>query len=204
MLYVKDHKTFAKFDYESQPTDVISLGAIVKYQDEHNADTKNDIGVVIQTFEDGEFRTDMNGMTHISQVVPATIKDIEKYRPNLLSELMTPKTFNDELTELRNRCIEYIKSVLNFRGTNYEVTDPANYEDGLEDEIYSLPRAWNATKHGYHIEYAIVIINIENDVLSFYGIEIGEMGDEVTLTVDDLTTETICSLADLVKSLEGY
>lgn len=87
MLFVKDHTKFACFDYTSQPTDVISLGAIVKYQDDEYPDKNNDIGVVIQTFDDGEFRTDMNGMTHISEVVPATIQDIREFRPILLSEI---------------------------------------------------------------------------------------------------------------------
>ena len=112
-------------------------------------------------------------------------------------------TYVSELSELKNRCVDYIKSVLNFRGTNYEVTDPANYEDEFNDELYRLPRGFYVTKYGQYIEYAIVMIDIENDVLSFRGIEIGEMGDEETLTVNDLTTDSICSLADLVKSLEG-
>lgn len=209
MLYVKDHKefTYDKQGYESQPTDVISLGAIVKYQDDENPDTNNDIGVVIQTFDDGEFRTDMNGMTHISQVVPATLNDIEKYRPTILGHLTlqsiySSTSFNDELIRLRQLSIDYIKSVLNFRGTNYELTDPANYEDGIEDEIYGLPRGFNITKHGHHVEYAIVVVNIENNELSFEGIEIGEMGDEETFTIDDLTTDTICSIAELIKHFE--
>lgn len=90
MLYVKDHKrfTYQNQGYESQETEVISLGAIVKYMDDENPDTNNDIGVVIQTFDDGEFRTDMHGMTHISQVVPATLDDIKKYRPFILPEII--------------------------------------------------------------------------------------------------------------------
>lgn len=83
MLFVNNHTKFACFDYVSQKTDVIELGAIVKYTN----DNMNDIGVVIQTFDDGEFRTDMNGMTHISEVVPATISDVREFRPAILSEV---------------------------------------------------------------------------------------------------------------------
>ena len=83
MLHVTDHTKFACFDYESQKTDVIALGAVVKYTN----DNMNDIGVVIQTFDDGEFRTDMNGMTCISEVVPASLSDVREFRPAILSEI---------------------------------------------------------------------------------------------------------------------
>ena len=116
-----------------------------------------------------------------------------------MSEIIS---FNDELILLRNRSIKYIKKVLSFRGRKYELTDPANYEDGIEDEIYGLPRGFNITKQGHHVEYAIVVVNIKHNELSFEGIEIGEMGDEETFTVDDLTTDTICSIAELIKHLE--
>lgn len=111
-------------------------------------------------------------------------------------------THLDQLTQIRDNALNYIKSVLRFRGTNYELTDPTNYEEDLTDEIYQLPRGFSITKHGHYVEYAIVIINIENDELSFHGIEIGEMGDEMTFTDGDLDTDTICVIADLVKTLE--
>lgn len=110
--------------------------------------------------------------------------------------------FTEDLTSLRNKVIDYIKSVLEFRGTNYEIVSPDEYEDDISDEIYKLPRGIDISKHGHHVEYAIVIINIENGVLSFYGIEIGEMGDDKHFTEDELTTDTLVSIADIVLSLE--
>ena len=111
-------------------------------------------------------------------------------------------TFVNELLLLRNKSVDYIHKILSLRGTGYEITDPANYEDEINDELYQLPRAISVSKHGHHIEYAIVVINIQDDKLSFYGIEIGESTDEETFDESDLTTETLCEIADLVKLLE--
>lgn len=78
-LKVKNHLKFSRFNYDSEQTKDISLGDIVI--------KNNQIGVVIQTFADGDFRTDMYGISDNLDSKPATLEQVAKFRPNLLNEL---------------------------------------------------------------------------------------------------------------------
>lgn len=85
MLNVKDHKKFSYFDYESEKSKGYQLGQILFKE---YTGQEPEIGVVIQTFEDGDFRTDMWGMGYESEVRPATLLDLKKYRPKLIDDLV--------------------------------------------------------------------------------------------------------------------
>lgn len=84
MISVKDHNKFRLFDYESMPSDTFTLGNVLLKEDEESTE----IGVVIQTFDDGDCRTDMWGNCSPSEVRAATIKDIENLRPELLQDIL--------------------------------------------------------------------------------------------------------------------
>jgi hypothetical protein len=93
MLRVKDHTKFCYFDYESEPSSGYQLGDVLfkSYEWENNITGEKqepEIGVVIQTFDDGDFRTEMWGMGCESEVRPATLLDIKKYRPKLFEDLL--------------------------------------------------------------------------------------------------------------------
>ena len=107
-----------------------------------------------------------------------------------------------ELQELRNKALNYIRSILNERGTGYEIIDPASYEDGLEDEVYKLPRATYLDKKLNYFEFPIVVININKNVLTFEGIDMGEYDDDKKFTEEEISTPTLCHIADLIHSLE--
>jgi hypothetical protein len=84
-MKVKDHNKFRLFDYENQINPyTYQLGDILT----KNEDGIN-IGVVIQTFNDGDIRTDMWGMCSESEVSMSNISEIEMYRPNLIEEIVT-------------------------------------------------------------------------------------------------------------------
>lgn len=91
MLKVKNHKEFCFFEYESETSPTYQLGDVLTkdysklYGD---SEMEPEVGVVIQTFEDGDFRTDMWGMSSESEVSPSTILEIKKYRPNLMESLL--------------------------------------------------------------------------------------------------------------------
>jgi hypothetical protein len=92
MLRVKDHNKFRRFDYESEPNPFkYQLGHVLTkdysklYEDSEQG---IEIGVVIQTFNDGDVRTDMWGMCSESEVRPASVLEIKKYRPNLMDDLL--------------------------------------------------------------------------------------------------------------------
>lgn len=82
---VFDYTKYRKFDYQSEKTNVINLGDVVTKVD----DDGTDIGIVIQTFKDGDFRTDMFGMASISEVRFSTKTEIKKYRPTIILDLLT-------------------------------------------------------------------------------------------------------------------
>ena len=91
MLKVTNHKDFCYFDYENETSPTYQLGDVLTkdysklYKDSEQG---IEIGVVIQTFDDGEFRTDMWGMSCESEVSPSTILEIKKHRPKLLDNLL--------------------------------------------------------------------------------------------------------------------
>ena len=86
MLRVKDHNKYRLFDYENEPSNTYQLGDVLlkKYDDE----SSTEIGVVIQTFSDGDFRTDTWGMSSYSEVLRAKLSDVKEFRPDLLSDLI--------------------------------------------------------------------------------------------------------------------
>ena len=85
-ISVTDHKRFACFEYESETSPGYQLGDVL-YK-EYGEDQEPEVGVVIQTFEDGDFRTDMWGMSCEDEVTPATLSQIKKYRPKLMEFLL--------------------------------------------------------------------------------------------------------------------
>ena len=95
MLKVTDYNKFRKFDYENEinPNQYQLGDVLLKSYRELYADSENEqddeIGVVIQTFEDGDVRTDMWGMCSESEVRYATHKEVEVLRPFLIHDLKT-------------------------------------------------------------------------------------------------------------------
>jgi hypothetical protein len=91
-ISVSDHKRFACFEYESETSPGYQLGDVLykEYPEEKNPEDtmEPEIGVVIQTFEDGDVRTDMWGMSCDDEVSQATLAQIKKYRPNLMEYLL--------------------------------------------------------------------------------------------------------------------
>jgi hypothetical protein len=90
-LKVKDHNKFRCFDYENEINpNKYQLGDVLykSYKDLYDdSEQEDEIGVVIQTFEDGDVRTDMWGMCSESEVRYATHKEVEVLRPKLINEL---------------------------------------------------------------------------------------------------------------------
>jgi len=111
-------------------------------------------------------------------------------------------TFIEKLDRLREDALKFITSVLEQRGTGYELCDPSDYEDGFEDDTYL--RVPVTKEHGidYEDKCYLVVINIKDGLLEFEGISLAG-DDEHKFTPMELETEVILELADLVKSLES-
>jgi hypothetical protein len=92
-MKVENHNKFRLFDYKNETNQhKYQLGDILfkEYTDENNYTGENqkpEIGVVIQTFSDGDVRTDMWGMCCESEVSLATLEQIDQYRPELIQEI---------------------------------------------------------------------------------------------------------------------
>ena len=86
MLKVNDHNKYRNFDQENEPSTTYQLGDVLLK--EYEGSQSSEIGVVIQTFADGDFRTDMWGMSSYSEVLRAKLSDVKEYRPDLLSDLI--------------------------------------------------------------------------------------------------------------------
>jgi hypothetical protein len=81
MIKVKDHKKFCCFDYTSEKNNTdYQLGCLVTKD--------NEVGVIIQTYADGEFRTDRWGNSSDYECVASTISEVQKFRPGLIDELV--------------------------------------------------------------------------------------------------------------------
>ncbi len=78
-MKVLNHNDFAAFDYKNLGN-IGLLGDIVI--NEHN-----EIGVIIQTYSDGDIRTDMFGNCCMSEIRPATMIEIETFQPDILPHL---------------------------------------------------------------------------------------------------------------------
>lgn len=92
-MKVVNHEKFCYFPYESEVNpNKYQLGDILykEYTNENNYTGENqepEIGVVIQTFSDGDVRTDMWGMCSESEVSLATFEQIDLYRPKIIQEI---------------------------------------------------------------------------------------------------------------------
>jgi len=81
-MRVKDHKKFAYFHYISQPNVNNVLGDILYRSTEDG----EEIGVIIQTYKEGDNRTDTWGNDDVTQL--ATLEQIKRLRPELLNEIL--------------------------------------------------------------------------------------------------------------------
>jgi hypothetical protein len=116
--------------------------------------------------------------------------------------------FQKRFVELKDEATEYIKSVLLKRGTNYELIDPASYEeDGSFDEsVYDLPRHTDYGKYNSYEDYSVVVVNMDvGGELVFECIQIyyEDYSRDLTVSVHALETLVVCQIADLIYQLEN-
>lgn len=81
-MKVRNHKDFACFNYESEPSTGFQLGDIL-YRDDY----EEEVGVVLQTFSDGDVRTDQWGVSSESEHQLADRVDIQRIRPDLIPHI---------------------------------------------------------------------------------------------------------------------
>jgi hypothetical protein len=142
-LKVIDHKKFSSFEYQSFESTAYQLGDVVFKYPDILCDEQPQIGVIIQTHSDCEFRTDMWGNSSDAEISPATFDQIQKFRPDILDQIQTDYT----LIEFRPD------------GWGYIVSKPSNKSELESIQNQSTP------KPGYHFEIIPVSIALQNQKL---------------------------------------
>jgi len=139
-LKVVDHNKFCFFNYDNEISGGYQLGDVVakeiKEDKECEQEATIEIGVVIQTFGDGDFRTDMFGMASPSEVRFATLDDIELYRNDLMSQI----NIHHMKDEIERILISKWASIGMDRPSNFENIVQDCYEDVMET---ADPVNWN-------------------------------------------------------------
>jgi len=109
----------------------------------------------------------------------------------------------NQLSDVHNAAVAYIKSVLEMRGSGYELIAPDDYEEEWTDEVYAMPRGYLVNKRDYYFEFPLVMINIKDGVITFTGLDLGDYNEDHEFSVEELSTDVIVALADRVRELEG-
>lgn len=131
-MKVKDHKIFACFDYISKDSSKIKLGDVVKKVSEDGVE----IGVIIQVQSEEDFRTDMFGNGHISEITMATLEDIKKHRDELIKHLSVSKK-TDKVAKLV-RVTLITRVVVDAKATREQIIEAskANFIDKIRDTSF--------------------------------------------------------------------
>jgi hypothetical protein len=97
IISVRPNSVFTAFKYISEPCETYKLWQVV-FKEKEVEFEGNPIGVVIQTWGDGELRADMYGVVSHSEIRPATYAEIKQYHPDLLPKLVR-ETYLTEIEE---------------------------------------------------------------------------------------------------------
>jgi hypothetical protein len=90
-MKVKNHNKYRLFQYENYPSDTFQLGDVVF----KNSKDGPEVGVIIQTHNSVDFRTDMFGNCSLDEITFASETQITELRPELLPDINgTSKTIS--------------------------------------------------------------------------------------------------------------
>ena len=112
-------------------------------------------------------------------------------------------SFTEKLITLHNEAMEYIRSILQKRGGDYQLIDPAEYDEEISENVYDLPHGWGLGKHEWFFENPIISIDIDDKgKLTFKGLGVGDYEDH-DYSEDDLHANVVVEIADIVYQLEN-
>jgi hypothetical protein len=86
-MKVKNYLAFAMHEYNNSTSTQYELGDIVIRDADPIYNEDAEIGVIIQVHDEWEYRTDMFGNCHHSELRIATLAEVTELRPKLLTEL---------------------------------------------------------------------------------------------------------------------
>lgn len=119
--------------------------------------------------------------------------------------------FRSKLYDLRKEAIAYIESIIAIRGTGYELCPPQEDEDEPWEELNEMPCHKDRDKHNVVTLFYIHVLTVPNPNATFEKVIFEGYNPDAAYKehadkafyVDELDTETLCYMADLIYSLEN-
>ena len=109
------------------------------------------------------------------------------------------ENFLNKYSILRNESLNHIKDKLKIIHRLELVTTEEIESDDFGDTAWGLPTNQLVTKHGYSDTFAITSISLEDGILWFNGINIGEDSDDYLFGENELEVGTLCEVADFIN-----
>ena len=107
--------------------------------------------------------------------------------------------FIKKYEELRDESTKYIVEFLKNNGGRYEFATQEEIEsDDFSDNLWDYPQATYIGKHDFTYYYTITSITMENDVVWFNGVNIGEDSDDYNFGITEMDVAGLCDCADLL------
>ena len=107
--------------------------------------------------------------------------------------------FTERYGQLRVDSEDYIINFLKNNGGRYEFATQEEIEsDDFSDNQWDYPQATYIGKHDFTYYYSITSITMENDVLWFNGVCMGEDSDEYNFGSSEVDVACLCDCADLL------
>jgi hypothetical protein len=107
--------------------------------------------------------------------------------------------FTERYGQLRVDSEDYIINFLKNNGGRYEFATQEEIEsEDFSDNLWDYPQATYIGKHDFTYYYSITSITLENDVLWFNGICVGEDSDEYNFGSSEVDVACLCDCADLL------
>ena len=107
--------------------------------------------------------------------------------------------FTRKYQELRDESTKYIIEFLKNNGGRYEFATQEEIEsDDFSENQWDYPQATYIGKHDFTYYYAITSITMENDVVWFNGVNIGEDSDDYNFGITEMDVAGLCDCADLL------
>jgi hypothetical protein len=107
--------------------------------------------------------------------------------------------FTERYGQLRVDSEDYIINFLKNNGGRYEFATQEEIEsEDFSDNLWDYPQATYIGKHDFTYYYSIISITLENDVLWFNGVCVGEDSDEYNFGSSEVDVACLCDCADLL------
>jgi hypothetical protein len=109
------------------------------------------------------------------------------------------ENFLNKYSILRNESLNQIKDKLKIIYRFELATTEEIESDDFGDTAWELPTNQLVNRHGYSDTFAITRVSLEDGILWFNGVNIGEDSEEYLFGENELEVGTLCEVADFIN-----